>query len=115
MTVGIIGILQFAIDGVTAQQSAVANNVANWQTPGYTGTEVSFESSLANALGVPGTQTAQVTSAPSLAAPATDGNNVRLSDEIVAAQKDTLQYQTITESLNAQFRLVQGATGGSYQ
>lgn len=115
MTVGIIGILQFAIDGVTAQQDAVANNIANWQTPGYTDTEVSFASSLADALGASGTQTAQLTSAPSVAAPATNGNNVRLSDEIIVAQKDTLHYQTITESLNAQFRLIQGASGGSYQ
>jgi flagellar basal-body rod protein FlgB len=111
---GIVGILQFAIDGVTAQQDAVANNVANDSTPGYTDTEVSFQSSLQHALDLPGPQTAQVTSAPSPDAPATNGNNVQLSQELVEMQSDTLHYQAISESLNAQFRLVQGATGGSY-
>ncbi|MDA8291449.1 MAG: flagellar basal body protein [Actinomycetota bacterium] len=114
MSDGIVGILQFAIDGVTAQQNAVANNIANSSTPNYTATEVSFESSLKNALDLPGPGTAQTTVAPSTALPATNGNNVRLSDELVAAQSDALHYQTITDSLNAQFRLIQGATGGSY-
>lgn len=114
MSGNVIGILQFAIDGVTAQQNAVANNIANVSTPGYTDTEVSFESSLANALATPGRATAQITSASSLAAPASNGNNVRLSDELTKAQADTLHYQTISDSLNAQFRLIQGASGGSY-
>ena len=114
MSDGIIGILQFAIDGVTAQQNAVANNIANSATPNYTATEVSFESSLQHALDLPGPGTATMTTAPSSATPATNGNNVRLSDELVAAQADTLHYQTISESLNAQFRLIQGAAGGSY-
>ncbi|HUZ82110.1 MAG TPA: flagellar basal body protein [Gaiellaceae bacterium] len=114
MSDGIVGILQFAIDGVTAQQNAVANNIANSETPNYTATEVSFQSSLANALDLPGPATAITTSAPSMSTPATNGNNVRLSDELVAAQADTLHYQTISESLNAQFRLIQGASGGSY-
>ncbi|MCU1495383.1 MAG: flagellar basal body rod protein [Acidimicrobiaceae bacterium] len=111
---GVIDILNFAIDGVTQQQNAVANNIANASTPGFTGTEVSFESSLQHALDLPGPATAQVSSAPSSALPATNGNNVQLSDELVAAQSDTLHYQTISESLNAQFRLIQGASGGSY-
>lgn len=114
MSAGIVGILHFAIDGVTDQQNAVANNVANDATPGYTATEVSFESSLQHALDLPGPQTAQVTSAPSVAPAAANGNNVRLGDELVQMQSDTLHYQTISESLNAQFRLIQGAAGGSY-
>jgi flagellar basal-body rod protein FlgB len=115
VTSGIIGILQFAIDGVTAQQNAQANNIANLSTPGYTANEVSFQSSLQDALDSPGPGTARITNAPSVAPPATNGNNVQIADELVAAQKDTLQYETISESLNAQFRLVQGATGGSFQ
>jgi flagellar basal-body rod protein FlgB len=114
VSASIVGILQFAIDGVTQQQNAIANNVSNVSTPGYTAQEVSFESSLAHAVGTPGEQVASVTSAPSLASPATNGNNVRLGDELVAMQSDTLHYQTVTDSLNAQFRLIQGAAGGSY-
>jgi flagellar basal-body rod protein FlgB len=111
----IVGVLQFAIDGLTQQQNAIANNLANAQTPGYTDTEVSFEQSLQQAISGSGPSTAAITSAPSSAPPATDGNNVSLSDELVEAQQVTLQYQTTSEMLNAQFRLVQGAAGGSFQ
>ena len=114
MAAQIVDILQFALDGVAQQQDAIANNIANDQTPGYTATGVSFQQSLAQALAAPGAATAAVTESPSTAPPATDGNNVSLTDELVAAQQATLQYQVLTESVNAQFRLVQGATGGSF-
>ena len=54
-----IGILQFALDGVVDQQQVIANNIANQDTPGFQASEVSFESSLAQALG--GTGSASVT------------------------------------------------------
>jgi len=114
MTDGIVGVLQFAIDGVTAQQNAVANNIANYNTPGYGDTEVNFQSSLAQAIDTPGYNTATITTTTSSASPGIDGNNVRLSDELKEAQTDTLHYQTVSESLNAQFRLVAGSAGGSY-
>jgi flagellar basal-body rod protein FlgB len=111
---GIVDVLQFAIDGVTATQNTVADNLSNAETPGYTDTETSFESSLDQALNSPGTATATLSNAPSTDPPATNGNNVSLSNELLEAEKATLQYQTVTESLNAQFRLVAGASGGSY-
>lgn len=110
----IVDILRFALDGVTRQQAAIANNLANAQTPGYTATQVSFKQSLAQALAGHGPATASITEAPSSAPPATDGNNVSMTDELVAAQQATLQYQAITDAVNAQFRLVQGVTGGKF-
>lgn len=110
----IVDILQFALDGVAQQQAAIANNLANVQTPNYTDTEVSFQQSLAQAIAGHGTGTASVSRAPSAAPPATDGNNVSLTNELVEAQQATLQYQVITDSVNAQFRLVRGASGGSF-
>jgi flagellar basal-body rod protein FlgB len=111
---GIIDVLHFAIDGVTAQTNAATNNLANVDTPNYTDTEVNFQQSLQDALTSPDGGTAQVTTTPSVAAPATNGNNVDLAGELVDAEKDALQYQTISEGLNAQFRLIAGAAGGSY-
>lgn len=108
----IISILQFALDGVSAQQTATANNIANAQTPNYTAEDVTFEQSLANALKQGGT--ASITERPSLAAPGTDGNNVSLTTQLIAAEDNTLQYQVLTDAVNAQIRLVQGATGGSF-
>jgi flagellar basal-body rod protein FlgB len=108
----VVDILQFALDGVTQQQAAIANNLANVDTPGYTAEDVSFQQSLEEALAHGGT--ASITESASGALAATDGNDVSLTTELVDAQESTLQYQAITDSLNAQFRLVQGATGGSF-
>lgn len=115
MSGSIVDVLQFAIDGLTTQQNAVANNLANAQTPGFIATDVSFEQSLGQALASSGQATAQVTVAPSAAPPATDGNNVDMANQLVAAETTSLKYQTMSELLNAQFMLVQGAAGGSFQ
>jgi flagellar basal-body rod protein FlgB len=50
----------------------------------------------------------------STAARSTDGNNVDLPTEMTQATQETMQYQSVVELLNAQFRLVQGAAGGSF-
>lgn len=113
MTAQIVGILGFALDAVTQQQNAIAGNVANAQTPGYTDVEVHFQKSLAHALADGGT--ASVDTSGSTAPRATDGNNVKMATELVAAQETSLEYQQITHSLNAQFLLVQGAAGGNFQ
>jgi flagellar basal-body rod protein FlgB len=110
----IVDVLQFAIDGVSTSQNTIANNLANAETPGFTASETTFQSSLDQALSASGPATAKVTTTPSTAAPASNGNNVSTSDELLAAEKATLQFQTVSESLNAQFRLIAGASGGSY-
>lgn len=110
----IVDVLQFALDGVSQQQEAVANNLANLNTPGYTDTEVTFQQSLEQALGADGGGTATITQVPSTSAAATDGNNVDLASELTEAEQSTLQYQALSEAVNAQFRLVQGASGGSF-
>lgn len=112
---GIVDVLHFAVDGLTQQQQAIANNLANAETPGFTAQDVSFQSSLAQVLqsNNGGTASVNVTADPAL--PATDGNNVDTGHQLVAAEQNTLQYQATVELLNAQFRLVQGAAGGSFQ
>lgn len=115
MSEGIVGILQFAVDSVSAQQQTTANNIANEQTPGYSAQDVSFEQSLQQAMDSPSGGTASATLTTSSAAPATDGNNVDLPTEMTDATQETMQYQSMVELLNAQFRLVQGAAGGSFQ
>ena len=110
----IVDVLQFAIDGVSQRQNSIANNLANAQTPGFSATETNFESSLDKALTAGGPASATVTSAPSPNPPGTNGNNVTVADELLAAEKAALQFQTVSESLNAQFRIVAGSAGGTY-
>src|SRR5579875_664971 len=112
---GIVDVLHFAVDGLGQQQQAIANNLANDETPGFTAQDVNFQSSLAQALQAPGGGTASVSVSADPALPATNGNNVNTGNQLVAAEQNTLQYQSTVELLNAQFRLVQGASGGSFQ
>jgi flagellar basal-body rod protein FlgB len=111
---GIIDALQFAIDGVTDQTNAVANNLANANTPDFTDNEVNFQSSLASAIAAPGTATAKETNTPSDSPAGTNGNNVDLGQELDEAEQVSLSYQQISESLNFQFRLIAGSSGGSF-
>ena len=111
----IVDILQFAIDGVSTRQNTIANDLANAQTPGFTASATNFEASLEQALNAAGPATAKVTTTATTDLPAANGNNVSMADELVDAEKATLQFQTVSESLNAQFRLVAGASEGSYQ
>lgn len=111
---GIVGVLQFAADGISQQQQATANNLANSETPGYTAQDVDFETSLQQAINASGGGTASIAVTPDTSAPASDGNNVDTSTQLVDAQEETLQYQTVVEMLNAQFHLISGATGGSF-
>ena len=112
---GIVDVLQFAVNGLSQQQQAIANNLANSETPGFTATDVDFQTSLAQALSSGGDASATVNVTPDASAPATNGNNVDTGNQLVAAQQNTLQYQATVDLLNAQFRLVQGAAGGSWQ
>jgi len=111
---GIIGVLQFATDGVSQQQQATANNLANSETPDFTAEDVNFQTSLRQAIDAAGGGTASLTVGPDPAPMATDGNNVDTSTQLVDAQEEMLQYQTNVEMLNAQFRLISGAAGGSF-
>lgn len=115
MTDGIVGVLKFAVDSLSLAQQTTASNIANQQTPGYQAQEVSFEQSLQQAMASPGGGQAVAKVYGSPAAPGTNGNNVDLATELTGADQETMQYQTMVELLNAQFRLVQGAAGGSFQ
>ncbi len=114
MSDGIMGVLQFAVDGVSLQQQTTANNIANDETPNYTAQDVNFEQSLQSAMESPSGGTAQSVVANSTRAASTNGNNVDLPTEMTSATQETMQYQSLVELLNAQFRLVQGAAGGSF-
>ena len=112
---GIVDVLHFAVDGLSQQQQAIANNLANAETPGFTATDVNFQDSLAQALASNNGGTATVTNTPDPAMPATDGNNVDTGHQMIAAEQNTLSYQATVDLLNTQFRMIQGATGGSFQ
>ena len=111
---GIVDVLQFALDGVTDQTNAIANNLANANTPDFTASDVNFQTSLEQAITGPGQATAAITTTPSTAPAGTNGNNVDYGGELVASEQSALEYQQLSQSLNDQFRLIRGVVGGGW-
>jgi len=105
-----IGILQFSLDSLVQQQQAIANNIANVNTPGYQATEVTFASSLAAAMGTGGT--AEARTVPEGLPSATDGNNVSLATEMTLMQKNSLMSETVDNALSDQFTVLSDAITG---
>jgi flagellar basal-body rod protein FlgB len=102
-----IGILQFALDAVVDQQQTIANNISNQDTPNYQADEVTFESSLAQALESGGTATVQ--DSPEGLASGSNGNNVSLPTEMTFMQENDLENQTVDNALSGQFSILSDA------
>jgi len=102
-----IGILQFALDAVVDQQQTIANNISNQDTPTYQADQVTFESSLAQAL--QGGGTATVEASPEGLASGTNGNNVSLPTEMTLMQENNLENQTVDNALSSQFAILSDA------
>ena len=107
--------LQFALNGLSVQQKAIANDVANLNTPGYTGTKVSFETALQQALASKSpSATPSITVGKTTNPPGLNGNNVSLNGELVSLENATMQYQAVVGELNNQFHLIAGSAGGTF-
>ena len=112
-----------AMRGSVARHRALADNIANVDTPGFIRREVQFEEALAAAM-----QTArrapqrasQVISSVNMrpredhAAPArADGNNVDIDRELVSLAGNALRFQAASEVLAARVRTLRMAIQGN--
>lgn len=109
---GVTTALHLAINGLDARQQAISGNVANLETPGYRARSVNFEDSLRAALedGDPTAMSMKVDE--SLAATRTNGNNVNIDFELLAAQENNLSQQLVVQALNAKYALLRTAILG---
>ena len=105
-------LLEAAMRGAWMRQTALTNNVANADTPGYRPEEVDFESALRSAVnsgeGVEQMQF-QVTSAP--AAPGPNGEPVSVDREAARLAENGLDYQALTQVVGARNGIVRSAIG----
>lgn len=101
-----------AMQGLWAQEQASANNLANVNTPNYKAEDVSFESSLAQAINDGDPTQMQVTTTQSTAPADQTGNNVQMGTEMVDEQKASMQFQTMVDAMNAKFQLLSTAING---
>src|ERR1700753_1865227 len=95
--------LQAAIAGLSQRERVTANNIANNETPDFTASQVSFESSLAQAVADGDPSQASIDVTPTADAAGPNGNNVSLDTELTTATKTTLQEQLLTNAITSSY------------
>ncbi len=100
--------LTSALNGLSARQRAIADNIANVNTPNYAAKRVAFEDALAKSVeNGSGSVQAQIRS--SLEPTNTNGNNVNLDTETLSNIDTVLRYQFATRAMDGQFSSVRTA------
>jgi flagellar basal-body rod protein FlgB len=105
-------LLEAAMRGSWQRQTALTDNIANADTPGYRPEEVNFESALKSAVssGEPATQVQFHTeSKPVVAGP--NGEAVSVDQESAKLAENGLDYEALTQVLSARNGIERAAMG----
>jgi flagellar basal-body rod protein FlgB len=108
-------LLEAAMRGSWQRQTALTNNIANADTPGYQPHEVNFESELQSAMSggqAPTEVQFQTETLPADAGP--NGANVSVDEESAKLAENGLDYQALTQVLSARNEIMRAAIGGSF-
>ena len=100
--------LTSALDGLTQRQRAIADNIANDNTPNYHAQRVQFEQALAASVDS-GDGRAAATTSLSAEPTRTNGNNVNLDTETLSNIDTVLRFQVASQAISAQFAGVRAA------
>ncbi len=122
---GEVDLLRRAMDGLSARQQAIAENIANIDTPGYQRKDVPFEAALRASLGQDGGLSLERTSPMHLAGAAqapggvppavpeatpgaharrNDGNTVDIDTEMTAMVETTVRYSALGQLASMKLR-----------
>jgi len=106
--------LRVAVAGLSARQNAIADNIANIETPGYQARKVKFEDALNSAV-THGESPASVTPSvqKSLEPSRLNGSNVNLDEESLSHIDTTLRYQLTLRALDSKYSMLRTAITGS--
>jgi len=118
-------IIEKALDASWIRNDAISQNIANVDTPGYKRKTVAFEEYLCQALersnqSIPiGRTSAEKVNVGDIEikiiednkslSTRLDGNNVDIDSEMASMAKNTIKYNTLVQSLNAEFRRIKSA------
>ena len=100
--------LTSALNGLSQRQRAIADNIANVNTPGYHAQRVQFENALAASVRAGDGITSASTSI-SEEPTRTNGNNVNLDTETLSNIDTVLRYQFASQALNGTFAALRTA------
>ncbi len=110
-TSNIVAFLEAGIRAENLRQRAIANNVANLQTPGYRRIDVKFEELLAKVLNSPGEVDLSEVEAriyePKQTPVKSNGNDVNLETEVGQMVKNTLRHKTYVRLLNKKYSQIE--------
>jgi flagellar basal-body rod protein FlgB len=98
-----------ALDGLAARQRAIADNIANINTPGFRADRVQFEDALATAVADGDTAASVVSVGQSLEPTREDGNNVNLDRETLLNVDTGLRYSLMLRAADHEFGLLRAA------
>ncbi len=116
--------LERSMSGLHTRQNAVADNIANVETPGYKAKRVLFEENLASAIAAERTKgpgSSQARGLVEAVQPRTedreeawrrDGNSVNIETEMVEAAKTSAHYKMLARLLAKKFRMLRSAING---
>ena len=114
-----VGLFWMALDGLAAQQSAIANNIANADTPGFQRQAVPFQEAMRQALarggvGLQGTDAGHIGSRSAsqglqrftplmdtLASGKNDGNTVEIEREMTDLTENQLKFYAVGNAMSS--------------
>ena len=107
--------LERALAGAAARQQAIANNLANVNTPGYRRQDVAFEDALKAAFGSGDRSEVQRVGIETItdprAAMRVDGSSTDVDTEAAAEAKNGLYYNAIASVLKARNAIIRSSLG----
>jgi flagellar basal-body rod protein FlgB len=103
--------LHSMLRGLSARQQAIADNLSNLETPGYTAKRVEFEDTLRAALDGGSGDTDPIQTASTDAA-LPNGNNVSIETETLSMQETNLRYELAIQAMTAKFSLLRTSISG---
>ena len=106
--------LRVAVAGLSARQTAIANNIANIETPGYQARKVKFEEALSSAV-ANGQSPASVAPSvqTSLEPTRLNGSNVNLDEETLSHLDTTMRYQLTLRAMDSKYGMLRDAIKGA--
>jgi flagellar basal-body rod protein FlgB len=105
--------LRVSVAGLSARQTAIADNIANIETPGYKARKVEFEDALSSAVRngqSPSSVTPSVQT--SLEPTRLNGSNVNLDEETLSHIDTTMRYQLTLRALDSKYGMIRDAIKG---
>jgi flagellar basal-body rod protein FlgB len=106
--------LKVSVAGLAARQTAIADNIANIETPGYQARKVKFEEALSSAVKHGQSPATVVPSVQrSLEPTRLNGSNVNLDQETLSHIDTTMRYQLSIRALDGKYSLIREAIKGA--